>query len=348
MNKPIQTDILIIGAGPVGLFTIFEAGILDLECHLIDSLGRPGGQCIELYPEKPIYDIPGVPSQTAREHVNALVAQAKPFNPTYHLAQTVTELKTTEDGFYVKTSADKLFNAKNIIIAGGAGNFHPKKPDIEGLESFEGKGLEYAVRDKEKYTNKRVLIFGGGDSALDWTVDLAQKAKEITLIHRTTNYRAAPHTVNQARELPNVKEVTGLLERLEDPKRYLDYAVVSAYVDNNTDSEIEQTIIPCDEVLIFYGLKTDLTFLEDWGIDLDEDGRKIPVDTEKFQTNIPGIFAVGDICTYPGKLPLILSGFHETTLAVQDCFHRARPDEKLRFLYTTTSPKLRAKLDNQH
>ena len=339
-NKPIQADILIIGAGPVGLFTVFEAGILDLECHLIDSLGRPGGQCIELYPEKPIYDIPGVPSQTAREHVNALVAQAKPFNPTYHLAQTVTELKTTEDGFYVKTSADKLFNTKNIIIAGGAGNFHPKKPDVEGLEAFEGKGLEYAVRDKEKYTDKRVLIFGGGDSALDWTVELAQKAKEITLKHRTTKYRAAPHTVNLAKALSNVKEVTGELARLEDPKRYLDYAVVTV--------NDEQTIIPCDEVLIFYGLKTDLTFLKDWGLELDADERKIPVDTEKFQSNVPGIFVVGDMCTYPGKLPLILCGFHETTLAVQDCFHRARPGEKLRFLYTTTSPKLRAKLDNQH
>ena len=339
-NKPIQADILIIGAGPVGLFTVFEAGILDLECHLIDSLGRPGGQCIELYPEKPIYDIPGVPSQTAREHVNALVAQAKPFNPTYHLAQTITELKTTEDGFYVKTSADKLFNTKNIIIAGGAGNFHPKKPDVEGLEAFEGKGLEYAVRDKEKYTDKRVLIFGGGDSALDWTVELAQQAKEITLIHRTTKYRAAPHTVNLAKALSNVKEVTGELARLEDPKRYLDYAVVTV--------NDEQTIIPCDEVLIFYGLKTDLTFLKDWGLELDADERKIPVDTEKFQSNVPGIFVVGDMCTYPGKLPLILCGFHETTLAVQDCFHRARPGEKLRFLYTTTSPKLRAKLDNQH
>ena len=340
--KPIQADILIIGAGPVGLFTVFEAGILELECHLIDSLGRPGGQCIELYPEKPIYDIPGVPSQTAREHVNALVAQAKPFNPTYHLAQTVTELKTTEDGFYVKTSADKLFNTKNIIIAGGAGNFHPKKPDVEGLEAFEGKGLEYAVRDKEKYTDKRILVFGGGNSALDWTVELAQKAKEVTLIHRTANYRAAPHTVNQARELSNVKEVTGTLERLEDPKRYLDYAVVTV--------EDEQTIIPCDEVLIFYGLKTDLTFLKDWGLELelDSDERKIPVDTEKFQSNVPGIFVVGDMCTYPGKLPLILCGFHETTLAVQECFHRARPGEKLRFLYTTTSPKLRKKLDNIH
>ena len=268
-NKPIQADILIIGAGPVGLFTVFEAGILDLECHLIDSLGRPGGQCIELYPEKPIYDIPGVPSQTAREHVNALVAQAKPFNPTYHLAQTVTELNTTEDGFYVKTSADKLFNTKNIIIAGGAGNFHPKKPDVEGLEAFEGKGLEYAVRDKEKYTDKRVLIFGGGDSALDWTVELAQQAKEITLIHRTTKYRAAPHTVNLAKALSNVKEVTGELTRLEDPKRYLDYAVVT--VDG------EQKIMPCDDVLIFFGLNTNLEEIRSWRLELDDFKRKINV-----------------------------------------------------------------------
>ena len=340
INKPTQADILIIGAGPVGLFTVFEAGILDLECHLIDSLGRPGGQCIELYPDKPIYDIPGVPSQTAREHVNALIKQAKPFNPTYHLAQTITELISSDDGFFVSTSAGKAFNTKNIIIAGGAGNFHPKKPDVKGLEAFEGKGLEYAVRDKEKYTNKRVLIFGGGDSALDWTVELAQKAKEVTLIHRTANYRAAPHTIKQARALSNVKEVTGILERLENDKRYLDYAVVK------TDGD--PIIVPCDEVLIFYGLKTDLTFLKDWGLKLDAAERKIPVDTEKFQSNVPGIFVVGDMCTYPGKLPLILCGFHETTLAVQDCFHRARPGEKLRFLYTTTSPKLRAKLDNQH
>ena len=348
MNKrslPTQVDILIIGAGPVGLFTVFEAGILELECHLIDSLGRPGGQCIELYPEKPIYDIPGVPSQTAREHVEALIKQADPFNPTFHLAQTVTKLVTTtnkdeEKEFHVSTSAGKRFITKNIIIAGGAGNFHPKKPPINGLEKFEGKGLEYAVRDKEKYTGKRVLIFGGGDSALDWTVELAQKAKEVTLIHRTANYRAAPHTVKQARALSNVKEVTGTLERLEDGKRYLDYAVVK------TDGE--PIILPCDEVLIFYGLKTDLTFLKDWGLELDADERKIPVDTEKFQSNVPGIFVVGDMCTYPGKLPLILCGFHETTLAVQECFHRARPGEKLRFLYTTTSPKLRKKLDNIH
>jgi thioredoxin reductase (NADPH) len=348
MNKrvlPTQVDILIIGAGPVGLFTVFEAGILELECHLIDSLGRPGGQCIELYPEKPIYDIPGVPSQTAREHVEALIKQADPFNPTFHLAQTVTKLITTtnkdkEKEFHVSTSAGKRFITKNIIIAGGAGNFHPKKPIVKGLEKFEGRGLEYAVRDKEKYANKRVLIFGGGDSALDWTVELAQKAKEVTLIHRTANYRAAPHTIKQARALSNVKEVTGILERLENNKRYLDYAVVK------TDGD--PIIVPCDEVLIFYGLKTDLTFLKNWGLELDADERKIPVDTEKFQSNVPGIFVVGDMCTYPGKLPLILCGFHETTLAVQECFHRARPGEKLRFLYTTTSPKLRKKLDNVH
>jgi len=340
VNEPKQTDILIVGAGPVGLFTVFEAGILDLKCDLVDSLGRPGGQCIELYPEKPIYDIPGVPVQTAREHVNALVEQARPFEPTYHLAQTISELHKTDTGFRIKTTADKWFDTTNIIIAAGAGNFEPKKPEAEGLTEFEGKNVEYAVRDKEKYRGKRIVIFGGGDSALDWTVDLAEIAKEITLVHRSTNYRAAPHTVSQARELPNVKEVTGTLEKLADPTRYLDYVVVK--------TEDEPVVIPCDEVLIFYGLKTDLTFLETWGIELNEEGRKIPVDTEKFQTSIPGIFAVGDICDYPGKLPLILSGFHETTLAVQECFRRARPDEKLKFLYTTTSPKLRAKLDNQH
>ena len=340
IKKPTEADIIVIGAGPVGLFTVFEAGILDLECHLIDSLGRPGGQCIELYPEKPIYDIPGVPSQTAREHIDALMKQAKPFNPTFHLAQTITQLTTVKDGFFVSTSAGKAFKTQNILIAGGAGNFHPKKPETEGLEEFEGKGLEYAVRDRAKYFNKRVIIFGGGDSALDWTVDLAQEAKEITLIHRTTRYRAAPHTVNQAKALPNVKEITGDLDSIHRKGGNVEYAIVKTEDDNE--------IVPCDEILIFFGLKTDLTFLESWGLTLDDDGRKIPVDTEKFQTNVPGIFAVGDMCTYPGKLPLILSGFHETTLAVQECFRRARPGEKLRFLYTTTSPKLRAKLDNQH
>jgi len=340
IKKPTNADIIVIGAGPIGLFTVFEAGILDLECHLIDSLGRPGGQCIELYPEKPIYDIPGVPSQTAREHIDALMKQAKPFNPTFHLAQTIAQLVPSDDGFFIGTSAGKAFKTQNIIIAGGAGNFHPKKPETEGLEEFEGKGLEYAVRDRAKYFNKRVIIFGGGDSALDWTVDLAQEAKEITLIHRTSRYRAAPHTVNQARALPNVKEITGDVDSIHRKGGKVEYATVKTENGNE--------IVPCDEILIFFGLKTDLTFLKSWGLTLDEDGRKIPVDTEKFQTNVPGIFAVGDMCTYPGKLPLILCGFHETTLAVQECFRRARPGEKLRFLYTTTSPKLRAKLDNQH
>ena len=340
MNKPIQTDILIIGAGPVGIFTVFEAGLLNLECHLIDSISRPGGQCIELYPEKPIYDIPGVPSQTAREHIDALVEQAKPFSPTYHLAQHVTTMRQIDEGFQLSTSAGTQFTTKNIIVASGAGKFEPRKPEIDGLDKFEGKGLEYAVRDKEKYTNKRVLVFGGGDSALDWVVELAQTATEITLIHRSTNYRAALHTVNQVKELPNVKEVTGTLDRLEDSSRYLDYAVV-------IQPDGEPTVIPCDEVLIFYGLKTDVEFLKDWKLALANEDRKIAVDTEKFQSSIPGIFAVGDICHYAGKLPLILSGFHETTLAVQECFRRCFPGERLILKYTTTSSALREKLEKK-
>ena len=342
-QEVIETDIVIIGAGPVGLFTVFEAGLLDLECHLIDSLDKVGGQCIELYPDKPIYDIPGVPNQTAREHVNSLLKQIKPFNPTFHLNETVLTLwqDRSEGGirdskFTLKTNGNKTFITSNVIIAGGAGTFKPKKPEIEGLEDFEGKGLEYAVRDKSKYFNKRVLIFGGGDSALDWTVELADIATEVTLIHRSKRYKAAPHTVKQMRAKSNVKEVTGKLERLEDSKRYLDYAVVT--VDK------EPKIMPCDEVLIFFGLNTNLDEIRSWRLELDDFKRKIKVNTKTFETNMKGVFAIGDMCHYPGKLNLILSGFHEGTLAVQEAFYRARPGEELIFQYTTTSSDLRKKL----
>ena len=339
----IETDIVIIGAGPVGLFTVFEAGLLDLECHLIDSLDKIGGQCIELYPDKPIYDIPGVPNQTAREHVDALLKQIKPFNPIFHLHETVTTLlqDRSEGGirdskFTLSTNGNKKFITSNVIIAGGAGTFKPKKPDIKGLEEFEGKGLEYAVRDKSKYFNKRVLIFGGGDSALDWTVELADIATEVTLIHRSKRYKASPHTVKKMREKSNVKEVTGKLERLEHPKRYLDYAVVTV------DKELQ--IMPCDEVLIFFGLNTNLDEIRSWRLELDDFKRKIKVNTKTFETNMKGVFAIGDMCYYPGKLNLILSGFHEGTLAVQEAFYRARPGEQLVFQYTTTSSSLKKKL----
>jgi thioredoxin reductase (NADPH) len=342
-QEVIETDIVIIGAGPVGLFAVFEAGLLDLECHLIDSLDKIGGQCIELYPDKPIYDIPGVPNQTAREHVDALLKQIKPFNPIFHLHETVTTLlqDRSEGGirdskFTLSTNGNKKFITSNVIIAGGAGTFKPKKPDIKGLEEFEGKGLEYAVRDKSKYFNKRVLIFGGGDSALDWAVELADIATEITVIHRSKRYKASPHTVKKMRAKSNVKEVTGKLERLENPKRYLDYAIVTV------DKELQ--IMPCDEVLIFFGLNTNLDEIRSWRLELDDFKRKIKVNTKTFETNMKGVFAIGDMCCYPGKLDLILSGFHEGTLAVQEAFYRARPGEQLVFQYTTTSSSLKKKL----
>ena len=334
-----ETDILIIGAGPVGLFTVFEAGLLGLECELVDNLDKIGGQCIELYPDKPIYDIPGVANQTGREHIEALLAQIKPFNYKVNLNTRVESIKKEKDNWIVKTNNDLSFLTKNIFIAAGAGSFESRRPPVENPDKFLGNGIEYAVREIKKYKDKEITIFGGGDSALDWSVELAKTAKKVYLVHRRDEFRGAKHTESQMREL--VK--SGKIE-LKIP-----YVIKSINGDekfNGVDlmhfesKEIES--INCDEALFFFGLNKQLGPILDWEVELEE--KKILVNTENFQTSKEGIFAVGDINTYPGKLDLILCGFHETTLAVQEAFKRIRPGERVPFGYTTSNKGLQEKL----
>jgi thioredoxin reductase (NADPH) len=334
-----ETDILIIGAGPVGLFTVFEAGLLGLECELVDNLDKIGGQCIELYPDKPIYDIPGVANQTGREHIEALLAQIKPFNYKVNLNTRVESIKKEKDNWIVKTNNDLSFLTKNIFIAAGAGSFESRRPPVENPDKFLGNGIEYAVRDIKKYKDKEITIFGGGDSALDWSVELAKTAKKVYLVHRRDEFRGAKHTESQMREL--VK--SGKIE-LKIP-----YVIKSINGDekfNGVDlmhfesKEVES--INCDEALFFFGLNKQLGPILDWEVELEE--KKILVNTENFQTNKEGIFAVGDINTYPGKLDLILCGFHETTLAVQEAFKRIHPGERVPFGYTTSNKGLQEKL----
>ena len=341
MNK---TDILIIGAGPVGLFTVFEAGLLGLNCTLIDNLDKPGGQCAELYPEKPIYDIPGVPFQTAQDHVDALLEQIKPFNYDLHLSERVDlieEITLENESFWkVKTTEDKEFISKNIFIAAGPGSFEPRRPpNIEDPDKYLGKGVEYAVRSVDKYKNKNVVIFGGGDSALDWTVELSKVAKLVTLVHRRDAFRGAQHTEEQMRALVEKGKVNLLTPYLINSIEG-DDIVQSITLKNFESNAIED--YEADELLFLFGLNKKLGPILDWDIDLN--GKKIKVNTENYQTNKDGIFAVGDINDYPGKLDLILSGFHETTLAVQEAYKRIYPGERVPFGYTTSNSKLQEKL----
>jgi thioredoxin reductase (NADPH) len=339
-----EIDIVVVGAGPVGLFTVFEAGLLGLNCVLIDNLDKPGGQCAELYPEKPIYDIPGVPFQTAQEHVDALLEQIKPFNYELILnerVEEITEVDHKDDKYWsVKTNEGTELTTKNIFIAAGAGSFEPRRPpNIEDPDKFINKGVTYAVRSKSTYENKDVFIFGGGDSALDWCVELAGKAKSLSLVHRRDAFRGAQHTEEQMRELVAAGKVKLLTPYLIDGIEGSD-KVTGVSLKNFDTNEIEH--YEADELLFLFGLNKKLGPILEWNIDLN--GKKISVNTENFQTSVEGIFAVGDINDYPGKLDLILSGFHETTLAVQEAYKRLYPGKRVPFGYTTSNSKLQEKL----
>ena len=339
-----ETDIVIIGAGPVGLFTVFEAGLLGLDCVLIDNLDKIGGQCSELYPEKPIYDIPGVPNQTAQEHVDALLKQIEPFNYEVFLNQRVDRLEQLTDddlsSWKVCTSENNEFITKSVFIAAGAGSFEPRRPpNIENPDRFIDKGISYAVRSKDKYKNKDLIIFGGGNSALDWTVELADIAKSIKLVHRRDEFRGAPNTEAQMRELVETGNVELLTPYVIEDLLGNDF-IEGVQVKNFESKEIEE--IACDEVLFLFGLNKKLGPIANWGIDMAD--KKISVDTEKYETSTKGLFAVGDINDYPGKLDLILCGFHETTLAVQEAYRRKNPGERVPFGYTTSNTKLQRKL----
>ncbi len=340
----IKTDIVIVGAGPVALFTVFEAGLLGLECVLIDNLDKVGGQCSELYPGKPIYDIPGVPFQTAQEHVDALLEQIKPFNYKVHLNQRVNSIEPIKDSdissWRVTTSENNSFIAKSLFIAAGAGSFEPRRPpNIEDPDRFLEKGISYAVRDKNLYKDKNLVIFGGGDSALDWTVELADITKSLKLVHRREAFRGVPNTEAQMRELVETGQVDLKTPFVIEELIY-DKKITGVSLKNFETKEIET--IECDEILFLFGLNKKLGPIVDWNLELAD--KKISVDTEKFQTSTEGIFAVGDINDYPGKLDLILCGFHETTLAVQEAFRRSNPGEKVPFAYTTSNAKLQRKL----
>ena len=343
MTKDV--DILVVGAGPVGLFTVFEAGLLGLKCHLIDNLDKIGGQCAELYPEKPIYDIPGVPFQTAQQHVDALIEQIKPFEYEISLNERVDSISEDSNEnnitrWRVATSDEQEFITKNIFIAAGAGSFEPRRPpNIENPDALMENGVSYAVQSKKRYENKDVVIFGGGDSALDWTVELADIAKSISLVHRRDAFRGAQHTEAQMRELVKQGKVS-LLTPYQIHSIIGEDKVTGAELKNFDTKEIEE--VAADELLFLFGLNKKLGTILDWELELNE--KKISVNTENFQTNKDGIFAVGDINDYPGKLDLILCGFHETTLAVQEAYRRIHPGERVPFGYTTSNTKLQRKL----
>lgn len=358
------TDVAIIGAGPVGLFAVFELGLLNLKCHLVDILNRPGGQCAELYPEKPIYDIPAIPVCTGHELTEGLLKQIAPFKPEFHFSQMVERLEKIEGGlaphaslppaasgsatayasspatpiWRITTDCDTTIDAKVVVIAAGGGSFVPKKPPIKGIEQYEDASVFYAVRKRDIFKGKKLIIVGGGDSALDWTLNLVELANHITLIHRRDEFRAAPDSVHKMRELAAHGKIDlrfGQVGELHGEGNQLTAITM-------IDHEKQPHRLECDALLPFFGLTMKLGPVANFGLNLHEN--LIPVDTEKFETSQPGIFAIGDINSYPGKLKLILSGFHEAALMSQQAFRYCRPNEKLRFQYTTSSTDLQKKL----
>lgn len=337
-SGPIETDAVIIGAGPVGLFAVFELGLVDIKAHVIDILDKPGGQCAELYPDKPIYDIPGLPVVTGQQLTDALLEQIKPFGATFHLGQRVDMLERMPDErFLLKTDQGTAFLTRVVIIAAGGGSFTPKRPPLEGIEAHEGKSVFYAVRRMQDFAGTDLLIVGGGDSALDWTLNLQPLARSVTLLHRRDEFRGAPHSVERMRALVAegaMRLVIGQVSALHGEGGLLEAVTIRT-------KEGEERLA-CNRMLPFFGLTMKLGPIANWGLNLDEN--LIPVDTEKFETSEKGIFAIGDINTYPGKLKLILSGFHEAALMAQQAHKYVYPDRKLLFQYTTSSSSLQKKL----
>jgi len=333
----IKTDVVVIGAGPVGLFTVHQLGIIGLKAEVIDNLDKIGGQCIELYPDKPIYDIPAVLECTGESLTKSLLEQIKPFKTNFHLNERVQEVSQEKNEWKITTSKKKVFLSSSVIIAGGVGSFEPRKFLIEGIEKFENNGVFYSVKDKNYFKNKKVCIFGGGDSALDWAIELS-KISEVVLVHRRNEFRGAEHSASVAKKL----EKDGKL-KIKTPFQINSIEgenQIKAITIKSEDDKIEK--ISTDSVLGFFGLIMKLGPIAEWGLNLEK--KTIPVNTENFQTNKKGIFAIGDICSYPGKLKLILSGFHEGALAARACFKLAKPNQAYRFEYTTTSKSMQERL----
>jgi thioredoxin reductase (NADPH) len=333
-----QTDVIIIGAGPCGLFAVFELGLNDMKCHLIDILEKPGGQCAELYPEKPIYDIPAVPMCTGQELTDRLLEQSKPFNPVFHLGQMAEKMEKDADGSWIVTT-DKgtVIKAKVVVLAAGGGSFVPKKPPIKGIEAYENQSLFYSVRKRDTFQGKRLVIAGGGDSALDWTINLQPIVKELTLIHRRDDFRAAPDSVAKMRALVTEKKMTLKIAQIMGIKG--DGGAMTSLTLKDENGEYDY---PCDSLLAFYGLTMKLGPVANFGVEFQSE--LIPVNTQNYETSMPSVFAIGDINTYPGKMKLILSGFHEAALMAKKAFEYVHPGRKYRFQYTTSSSDLQTKL----
>ncbi len=338
-HSPIRTDVIIVGAGPIGLFAVFELGLYDMKAHLVDILERPGGQCAELYPEKPIYDIPAIPVCTGAELVERLMEQIKPFSPAFHLGQMAEKLEKTPDGVWrLTTDRGTVLEAPVVVLAAGGGSFVPKKMPIKGIEAFEGTSVFYAVRKMDAFKGKRLVIAGGGDSALDWAINLQTVAESVTLVHRRDEFRAAPDSVGKMRGL------------VSEGAMNLKIANITGV--NGAEGQIDSVTLkeegkdpyewPCDALLGFYGLTMKLGPVADFGIAFENE--LVPVDTSSFETDLSGIFAIGDINVYPGKMKLILSGFHEAALMAKKAFTYVHPDRRYRFQYTTSSSNLHSKL----
>ncbi len=337
-SEPVRTDLVIIGAGPVGLFAVFEAGLLGMSCRLIDILDKVGGQCAELYPEKPIYDIPALPVCTGQELIDRLMEQIRPFEPGIHLRQQAERLERGEaGGWRVTTSTGRVFEAPAVVVAAGAGSFVPRRMPLPEAAAFENRSLFYLVRRREDFRGRNILVAGGGDSALDWLLELEPLAGELAIVHRRKDFRAKPDSVERMRNLVDsgrIRMHIGQIVGLEGAEGRLEAVRI-----RNPEGEFRH---PCDTILAFYGLKMELGPIADWGLELDRN--HVKVDTATFETNLPGVFAIGDICTYPGKLKLILSGFHEAALMSHRAFTYCFPDKRLVFRHTTSSTDLQKKL----